>query len=384
MNGLDTHVFFGKDAGFTLIVAGLHSSEQGGVEVAHWVRAKLTALAKPTRLGAVVIPEVFPDRGRSARDVEWTVGPTRWDVRGGKGDDFREYPGGRFPNRQFPPPGKPLAFLDKGVLKTIDGKDVLDKGKPIPLLPEVQHLIQVIEAVKPVRIVSVHGKHRRLRADLASAAKAGRITMTADEIRDWDGSAVKGVNFAGIFVDPRYDLCHGTGFDVEDCKFDLAADPAFPNTTAKGVTKRFDSAKKPPEGRADDALALEIAKAVSKLDATLVPGNHIGDSPEVVHYAKEGGTPDGFSLGDWGPVDVKVTAPGPGARSGAPVFTIEVDENHESWAFLDGVQYMDEKGDPIPQPKRPSPRARPAKFDSKRSQQLQDYAQAIIDVCLDT
>ncbi len=49
-------------------------------------------------------------------------------------------------------------------------------------------------------------------------------------------------------------------------------------------------------------------------------------------------TPRGYSLGDWGPVDV------PGVRPGAPVFTIEPDMDFESWAFLDGVQYVEEDG----------------------------------------
>lgn len=43
---------------------------------------------------------------------------------------------------------------------------------------------------------------------------------------------------------------------------------------------------------------------------------------------------------------------------------------------------MDEKGQPIPQPRRPSPKVTPAKFDKARSAQLQDYAQAIIAACL--
>jgi hypothetical protein len=381
MNDLDVHVFFGTDPGFVVIVAGLHTSEQSGVEVAHWIRVQLAARTKPTRLGAIVIPEVFPDRGLEARAKEWSVGAAQWSKRDGASDDFREYRDGRHPNRQFPPPGKPLAFLDRGNLKTIDGKEIPDKktGKPIPLLPEVRHVIQVIETVKPVRIVSVHGKRRRDEKDLKSAVNVGSITMTDKQIADWDGSAIKGVNFTGIFVDPRYDLCHSSGFYVEDCKFDLAADPAFPNVTKKGVDERFDSALS-ADGRADDALALSVARAVR--DPTLVAGNHLGDPPQVVHYAKEEGTPVGFSLGDWGPVEVKLTSPGPGVRPGAPVFTIEVDQNHESWAFLDGVQYVDEKGNPVPQPKRPSPKLTPARFDQARSLQLQDYAQAIIGVCL--
>jgi len=34
----------------------------------------------------------------------------------------------------------------------------------------------------------------------------------------------------------------------------------------------------------------------------------------------------------------------PGVRPGAPVFTIEPDMDFESWAFLDGVQYVEEDG----------------------------------------
>lgn len=379
MNEFDAHVFFGTSPDFALIIAGMHVSEQSGIEVAHWIRTQLAARSQPTRLGAIVIPEVFPGRGLEARAAEWTAGPARWD--GGVGGNFREYPDGRHPNRHFPPPGKPLAFLDKGILKTIDGKDVLDgkTRKPIQQIAEIRRLIQVIEAVKPVIIVSVHGKRRRTTDDLTKAANAGTITMTKDEIAKWTGDAIKGVNFTGIYVDPRYSPCHPAGFDVEDCKFDLAKDPAYPNTTKKGVVKQFDSAIS-TDGQADDALALKIAKAVK--DATLVAGNHLTDAPEVVHYAKEPAGP-GFSLGDWGPADVSpVPGSTSGARPGAPVFTIEVDEDHESWAFLDGVQYMDENGQPIPQPKRPSPKARPAKFDKARSVQLQDYAQAIIAACL--
>ena len=51
-----------------------------------------------------------------------------------------------------------------------------------------------------------------------------------------------------------------------------------------------------------DLLALAAAQAVNviKSDALLVEGNHVDpkDAPPVVHYAKEGGTPNGYSLGD--------------------------------------------------------------------------------------
>jgi hypothetical protein len=40
-----------------MIVAGIHTSEQSGVEVARWINAILTARPKPLRLGAVIVPE---------------------------------------------------------------------------------------------------------------------------------------------------------------------------------------------------------------------------------------------------------------------------------------------------------------------------------------
>src|SRR5689334_16803843 len=166
MNEFNAHVFFGTGPDFAIILAGIHNSEQNGGEVAHWIRTKLAARSKPTRLGAIVIPEIFPARALQARAAEWTAGPAKWD--GGGAKDFREYPDGRHPNRHFPPPGKPLAFLDKGNLKTIDGKEIPDPttGKPIQQIAEIRQLIQIIEAVKPVIIVSIHGKRRRTKSDL--------------------------------------------------------------------------------------------------------------------------------------------------------------------------------------------------------------------------
>jgi hypothetical protein len=393
MQRLNTHFFFGQPGqGFVVIVAGLHNSEQGGIEVAHWIRTKLTELKSPTRLSAVVIPEVFPDKALDARATEWKTSPDKWNNRQSPvGDNYRKYqPGDIETNRQFPPPGQPLAVLDKGYLKALDGKtDILDKNrKRIPLLPEIRQLIQLIEAVQPERIVSIHGKFRRDEDDLRTANNLGTIKkMTEPEIQDWLASgmpAIKGLNYRGIFVDPRYSLCTSKfvkqegPFYLEDCKFDLDEDPAFPNM---GKTKRFDSAIS-LEGKSDDALARDIARAVKIID--LVAGNHLdpAEQPEVVHYAREGGTGKGFSLGDWGPVDVKPQKAGPGERNGAPVFTIEVDEDDESWTFLDGVQYRDENGKPTQDPylKRNKPPYLPRK--DARSYQLQSLAQAIIDVCL--
>ena len=114
-----------------------------------------------------------------------------------------------------------------------------------------------------------------------------------------------------------------------------------------------------------------------------------------MHYAKEAGTPKGFSLGDWGPVGVMESdSKRPGTRPAAPVLTIEVLHYAESWAFRDGEQIMDEQGQPLLQKLDPQIRAsspmqqgppypRPRLFNQQRSRQLQTYAEAIIATVLE-
>lgn len=388
---LETHRFEGTEPDFVLIVAGIHTSEQSGIEVARWIVTKLAARQTPTRLGAIVMPEIFPERAMAARTDEFQKKKMqRW--REDEPETRSLYKGRSkvsakdqtiHPNRNFPPPGKPLAFLDKGLMKDETGSDLVLDGQKVPVQPEIAYLIRIIEAVKPVRIVSVHGKWPRSKDNLTAAVAAGLIKMSADEIKNWDGHAINGVNFAGVFVDPRYALANNrkAGESLELSKFNADLDPAFP-LQGDPTKKRFDSAIS-SDGKKDDALCVAVAKAVG--DKTLVPGNHLSDPIPVVHYAKESGTPKGYSLGDWGPVDVpgsKTSA----ARPGAPVFTIEVDQNQESWAFADKTQMATEDGKPLaptPTPaerasnKTPKAVANPS-FDAGRSKALQKYAEGVI------
>jgi hypothetical protein len=344
--------FPGKETDFVVIVAGIHTSEQSGVEVARWINAILAAGPRQTRLGAVIIPEVFPEYGIRARAKELLVGAAKWN----SSNEYREYKdpktgAQRYPNRHFPPPGSPLAALKKGVLLTLAGNERRDaSGKAIPLLPQIRQVIELIEWVRPARIVSIHGKH-----------PPGQ----------------------GIFVDSRYAVCVKDGFELENCKFDLAKDPAYPEKTKGGVAKQFDSSLT-KEGRDDDALAKRLADAVAVNNNTLVAGNHLDAPPPVVHYheklddKKKAVWELGYSLGDWGPVDVV------DGRQGAPVFTIETYENHESRAF-DAVcgQRMDEKGQPL-HDARGRAYPIPYGFDASRAKQLHGLAQAIISVILDS
>jgi len=395
-----THLFFGGEPGFVLIVAGIHESEQSGIEIAHWIRVKLTKRPNPTRLGAIIIPDLFRERGgEEARTAEWKTDYGDWNK---KGEDYREISDAIRPARHFPPPGKPLSLLGKGKDKFLmdeNGKLVNYNGQRIRLLPEIEYLIHCIETFKPVRIVTCHGKKPRTPKQVQKAQKAGIIDMTDADAKKWNGvDAIKGLNFPGIFVDPRYQPASNCQdkklHHFENCKFDSKLDPAYPKEPVSPFpTKRFDSAKS-PEGPKDDALALEAAKAVFKKDPTLVPGNHVSAQIPVVHYHREPPLgPPGFSLGDWGPAAVNPKG-GDGSRPGAPVFTIETKDNYESWAFFDGVQILDEEGQPLTPEETPEQRANnrknkpyivPEKFkkNPKRSKELQAYAEAIIDTILE-
>jgi hypothetical protein len=352
--GLPLVRYPGNDTDFVLIVAGIHTSEQSGVEVARWINAILAQRPKPTRLGAVIVPEVFPQFGIQARQKELQDGAANWNSSGSS--DYREFMEGkveRYPNRHFPPPGIPLAGLTKGVLKNLSGADRLDQsGKAIPMLPQVRQVIELIEWVEPVRIVSIHGN----------------LTPPRQ----------------GIFVDSRYTLCVKEGFALENCKLDLAKDPAYPEVTMKGVAKQVGSSRT-KEGRDDDALAKQLADTVAVHNKILVAGNHLGDPVPVVHYHEKKDDKEkkvselGYSLGDWGPVDVV------GGRQGAPVFTIETYQNHESWAFdgKSGEQRRTENDQPLRDLQgRAYPR--PPRFNPDRAPQLHDLAQAVINVILDS
>lgn len=353
----------GTDAGKrALVVAGIHGSELSGIEVANWLRVKLLADfykgRRPTYT-TLIVPEVFPKQAQIARAKRSP---------GSKADS----PVGRYvehkhrdkrgkliatlhiePNRQFPPPGEPSArIIAKGSPIGPDGKPLKAGGVDIPLLEEIKELLTLIEWFKPSRITALH----------AHSVPGG--------------PAKKGTDWPGIFVDPRYtypDRCTdpSSPFDLNRCKFDLSLDPAFvgegPPQGKRAICARTSA------GQDDDRLALALAKAVEQKDPSLVPGNHLKDPPEIVHYCQSRKPPSGFSLGDWGPVAV---GKDPGRRDGAPVITIEVPHQYDSGAFQGGEQMMGENCQPLPG--RPKPKG----FDSARCRSLQVYADALIKVFL--
>lgn len=117
-----------------VILAGVHGSEQGGIEVVERIEARLsTGRPRPT---VVVIPVLFPDH--AARRL-------------------REPPK-RPTNRNFPPPGTTWPSEARKL------RDALDR----PAHPENVWLVRLIDGLQPERIVSVHGTIRREAAGVFS------------------------------------------------------------------------------------------------------------------------------------------------------------------------------------------------------------------------
>lgn len=278
----------------------------------------------------------------------------------------------------------------------ISRKDKIRSFKP------TTDLMDVIEALRPIRIVSCHGM----------VLKDDGYVRTTDD------------SFPGIFVDPRYAV---SGVQVREFIEDRlkVVNPKKPGT--KIVAKSLDylkfTADTPGsaisrEGKDDDQLALRAAQHVfnNKENASKrtrgrenpVAGNWLDPSLKVdpvVHYHFDSGTSNpadeknnlkdgsfratGFSLGDWGPVDVTQSgtlsdaSEARGRRKGAPVFTVEPANYYPSGAFdIDLKQLVDKDG-------KLTAEGTARKWDVKgtdlaRATELRTFAEAIIEVICET
>jgi hypothetical protein len=297
-------------------------------------------------------------------------------------------------------PGKPFTtyWLEKKVVKT---------GKS-RVLEEILALIFLVEALKPRRIASIHGK-RPLQGGLDAIAKAsGDLAATEKAIVD---DVVKHKqNAPGIYVDPRYTFSTEAERKAKDRKidpqkFNTALEPAYPQVKPPEGTKTTFSAINTKQGGEDDDVALQIAKAVVAVTRTISPklrrgnfdwrpfspflavGNRLRLEVAGVHYGAEPAVRSdfaGFSLGDWGPVDVEYSSATDygidGERKGAPVYTIETFGYAHSGAFVrtpNGFeQLVNEDG-------TSKGKNLPKVFDAVRSAQLQAYAEGLRTVLLE-
>lgn len=166
-----------------LVIGGVHGSEQGGIEVVERLRAKLKSGGSP-RPTTVVIPTMFPDHAALRRREDPEM-PT---------------------NRNFPSPGT-----------TWSADDAVDaEGRPA--LRENRWLVGLVDALRPERIVSVHGTVR--------------------------------VEAAGVFADPH----------------------VWPDDAPRAEARTA----------ADAALALRIAQTIAEVEPALVAGNQLDGTPTAI------------------------------------------------------------------------------------------------------
>jgi len=144
------HLIPGKVADVAMVVAGVHGSEQSGVEVAEKLLAQL-AKFQP-HFTVVVVPQLFPANVATKAAWDEKLAKTQSGIalteyqklRDKAGDPGRSSPGQVDPNRQFPDLGK-----DLDLTKPLDAK-----GRVVE--PANIALMALIDAFKPSRIVSVH------------------------------------------------------------------------------------------------------------------------------------------------------------------------------------------------------------------------------------
>jgi hypothetical protein len=157
--GIDTegrpitaHLVEGQTNEVALVIAGVHGSEQSGVEVAELLLAQLT-VHRPY-FSVVVVPRLFPDNVAARADWECrllrdqgTMDLERYrELRGRAGDPGRTTEWQVDPNRQFPELGCDLDWANP-----VDAK-----GRPIE--PGNRALLGLIEAITPTRIASIHAQ----------------------------------------------------------------------------------------------------------------------------------------------------------------------------------------------------------------------------------
>ncbi|HKP76470.1 MAG TPA: hypothetical protein VJT67_13160, partial [Longimicrobiaceae bacterium] len=174
---VSAYYFRGQTDERAMIIAGVHGTEQSGVEVVEMLRTALTTGPRPYYT-VIIVPRVFPDN--VAKGIREGATPT---------------------NRNFPKPGESLstATTAGGAKGPVDAQ-----GKPI--LPENVMLMQLIERFRPTRIASVHATWDKPKAGIfsdphtvsaaakAKAGKAGEAALIAaadKKTKDDEALAIK-------------------------------------------------------------------------------------------------------------------------------------------------------------------------------------------------
>jgi hypothetical protein len=300
------------------------------------------------------------------------------------------------------------------------GPAVSNKPLPFPTEPKfmqelaavsnwkpVLDVMDLVESLRPVIIVSCHG-----------------MAVQGTYRRDVEDS------FPGVFVDPRYEITTQQISDFIKGQLTGKKRDVFGAVMKESVTLisldplKFESSLRGSAfsdlGKKDDDLALKTARHIFENPANAkkkssginnpVAGNWLNEKTNggkpVVHYVSDKGTPNpeserraiknsavfrgtGFSLGDWGPVDVSQSGgianvgTGTGIRKGAPVFTVEPPDYHPSGAFdPEMILLVDQDG-------KLTDNGKKQQWDAKgtslpRAIELRTFAEAIVEVICET
>jgi hypothetical protein len=144
------HLVPGEIEEVAMVVAGVHGSEQSGVEVADRLLSQL-AVHRPYYT-VVLVPRLFPDNVASRVAWEKELATKQGKIALGEYKKLRDKAhdpgritkGGDEPNRQFPDLGK-----DLNLAKPVDSKNRV-------IEPSNLALMALISAFKPSRILSIH------------------------------------------------------------------------------------------------------------------------------------------------------------------------------------------------------------------------------------
>ena len=117
-----------------LVIAGVHGSEQQGIEVARRLINDLQSAGQPPGFTTIVVPTLFPDN--AARKSREGATPT---------------------NRNFPPPSEDLADATAAGGGTAVDASKSGGKRSRTILPENLMLIELMERFHPERIISIHG-----------------------------------------------------------------------------------------------------------------------------------------------------------------------------------------------------------------------------------
>lgn len=318
---IQVYYFRGSTDRRALVIAGVHGTEQQGMEVARMLIADLQS-RKPG-LTTIVVPSLFPDNASvSSRES-----------------------GGVHTNRNFPNPNEDLAAskaAGKGTAVAAPNKS----GTRQAILPENLLLIELMERFKPERIISIHGTwgpgsagvfydRRTLRPDDVQAARQwaqgnAYMQMTPEQQEEPGGQEKLKALEERLF---RGRLAQLSGeADTADRDLSLKAAGRIDTDTAlvKGREGRDMQREK-------EALTPEKKK--ERQAHPSIAGN-VGPGGALSNASWSGGTDDGVSLGGYAP------------QRGMSVFTVEPPVDAESARYPNGKDRVTGNADKLSQADR--------------------------------